>query len=77
MLRKQIAPALGERFVADVEYNDILAFENNSLRLMPTVANREADIRVKMFNLLADAWGWRPSGSNPCRGVSRFRVEKH
>ena len=29
-----------------------------------------------MFNL-ADAWGWRPSGANPCRGVPRFRVEKH
>ena len=43
---------------------------------MPTVANRAADILVKMFNL-ADAWGWRPSGTNPCRGVSRFKVEKH
>ena len=21
--------------------------------------------------------GWRPSGSNPCRGVPRFKVEKH
>ena len=31
---------------------------------------------MKMFNL-ADACGWRPSGSNPCRGVSRFKVEKH
>ena len=29
-----------------------------------------------MFNL-SDAWGWRPSGSNPCWGVPRFRVEKH
>ena len=29
-----------------------------------------------MFNL-ADAWGWRPAGSNPCRGVARFKVEKH
>ncbi len=75
MLRKHIVPALGERLVADVEYKDILAF-HNSLHHMPTVANRAADILVKMFNL-ADAWGWRPSGSNPCRGVPRFRVEKH
>ena len=43
---------------------------------MPAVANRAADILVKMLNL-ADAWGWRPSGTNPCRGVPRFRVEKH
>ena len=75
MLRKHIVPALGERLVADVEYKDILAF-HNSLHQMPTVANRAADILVKMFNL-ADGWGWRPSGANPCRGVPRFRVEKH
>ena len=75
MLRKHIVPALGERLVADVEYKDILAF-HNSLHHKPTVANRAADILVKMFNL-ADAWGWRPSGTNPCRGVPRFRVEKH
>ena len=29
-----------------------------------------------MFNL-ADAWGWRPAGTNPARGIQRFRVEKH
>ena len=75
MLRKHIVPALGERLVADVEYKDILAF-HNKLHHMPTVANRAVDILVKMFNL-ADAWGWRPSGTNPCRGVSRFKVEKH
>ena len=75
MLRKHIVPALGERLVVDVEHKDILAF-HNKLHRMPTVANRAADILVKMFNL-ADAWGWRPSGTNPCRGVSRFKVEKH
>ena len=75
MLRKHIVPALGERVVADVEHKDILAF-HNKLHRMPTVANRAADILVKMYNL-ADAWGWRPSGTNPCRGVSRFKVEKH
>ena len=75
MLRKHIVPALGERLVADIEHKDILAF-HNKLHRMPTVANRAADILVKMFNL-ADAWRWRPSGTNPCRGVSRFKVEKH
>ena len=75
MLRKHIVPALGERLVADVDHKDILAF-HNKLHRMPTVANRAADILVKTFNL-ADAWGWRPSGANPCRGVSRFKVEKH
>ena len=75
MLRKHIVPGLGERPVADVEYKDILAF-HNKLHHMPTVANRAVDMLVKMFNL-ADAWGWRPAGSNPCRGIRRFKVEKH
>ena len=75
MLRKHIVPALGDRLVTDVEHKDILSF-HNGLHHMPTVANRAADILVKMFNL-ADAWDWRPSGTNPCRGVSRFKVEKH
>ena len=75
MLRKHIVPALGERLVADVEYKDILNF-HNGLHHMPTVGNRAVDILIKMFNL-ADAWGWRPSGTNPCRGVSRFKVKKH
>ena len=75
MLRKHIVPALGERLVADVEHKDILAF-HNKLHHMPTVANRAVDILVKMFNL-ADGWGWLPNGTNPCRGVSRFKVEKH
>ena len=58
-----------------MEHKDILSF-HNGLHHMPTVANRAADILVKMFNL-ADGWGWRPAGSNPCRGVARFKVEKH
>ena len=75
MLRKHIVPALGERLVAEVEYGDILSF-HNGLHQMPTVANRAVDILVKMFNL-ADAWGWRPAGSNPCREIRRFKVKKH
>ena len=53
----------------------IMAFQYG-LRDMPTVANRAVEILVKMFNL-ADAWGWRPSGRNPCRFVRRYKVEKH
>ena len=62
MLRKHIEPALGERLVADVEYKDILAI-HNSLHHMPTVANRAADILVKMFNL-ADGVGVLPAATH-------------
>lgn len=40
------------------------------------MANRAVDILVKMFNL-AEAWGLRPRGKNPCRFVRRYKVEKH
>ena len=80
MLRKHIVPALGERRVTEVECKDILAF-HNSLHRMPTVANRAADILVKMFNL-ADAWGWRPSGSRSyerrvAAGAHRIWAARH
>ena len=75
MLRKHIVPALGKRLVSEVERKHIMALQYG-LRDMPTVANRAVDILVKMFNM-ADAWGWRPSGRNPCRFVRRYKVEKH
>ena len=75
MLRKHIVPALGELLVAEVERKHIMKFQYG-LRDMPTVANRGVDILVKMFGL-ADAWGWRPSGKNPCLFVRRYKVEKH
>ena len=75
MLRKHIVPALGEFLVAEVERKHIMEFQYG-LRDMPTVANRGVDILVKMFGL-ADAWGWRPSGKNPCLFVRRYKVEKH
>ena len=75
MLRKHIVPGLGKLLVSEVERKHIMEFQYG-LRGMPTVANRAVDILVKMFNL-ADAWGWRPSGKNPCRFVRRYKVEKH
>ena len=75
MLQKHIVPALGEFLVGEVERRHILGFQY-TLNTMPTVANRTVDILVKMFNLAED-WGWRPPGRNPCRFVRRYKVEKH
>ena len=74
VLGKHIVPALGELLVAEVERKHIMEFQYG-LSDMPTVANRAVDILVKMFNL-AEAWGLRPSGRNPCRFVRRYKVEK-
>ena len=58
-----------------MERKHILEFQYG-LSSMPTVANRAVDILVKMFGLAED-WGWRPPGRNPCRFVRRYKVEKH
>lgn len=74
MLKKHIVPALGELPVGAVERKHVMEFQYG-LREMPTVANRAVDILVKMFGLAED-WGWRPPGKNPCRFVRRYKVEK-
>ena len=75
MLRKHIVPALGKLLVSEVERKHIMALQYG-LRDTPAVANHAVNILIKMFSL-ADAWGWRPSGNNPCRFVHRYKLEKH
>jgi integrase len=45
------------------------------MRERPYEANRTLTLLSKMFNL-TEAWGLRPSGSNPCRHVQRYREQK-
>ena len=41
----------------------------------PYLANRVLALLSKAFNL-AEVWGWRPDGSNPCRHVERYRENR-
>jgi integrase len=41
----------------------------------PGVANRCLALLSKMLNL-AERWGWRPEGSNPCRHVDKYRENR-
>ena len=45
------------------------------MRKTPYQANRTLGVLSKMFNL-AEMWGLRPYGSNPCLHVKRFKEEK-
>ena len=38
------------------------------------MANKVLTLLSKAFNL-AEVWGWRPEGSNPCRHIQRYREE--
>ena len=69
-----IDPRIGKRRVPDIQRSDIAALHHD-MRETPYQANRTLGMLSKMFNL-AELWGLRPDGSNPCRHVKRFREEK-
>ena len=48
---------------------------HHEFRDTPYQSNRNLEIVSKMFNL-AEMWGLRPDGSNPCRHVKKYKEEK-
>src|SRR5712691_5551533 len=74
LLDKIILPALGKRKVADVTRADMTKLHHAN-RAAPYQANRVLAVVSKMFNL-AERWGLRPDGSNPCRHVEKFTERK-
>ena len=69
-LRLHVLPALGRKRVAVVTRADISDL-HHAMRETPGAANRTLALISKMMNL-AEKWGWRPDGSNPCRHVERY-----
>jgi integrase len=74
LLDRIILPALGKRKVADVTRADMMKLHHAN-RAAPYQANRVLAVLSKMFNL-AERWGLRPDGSNPCRHVEKFAERK-
>ncbi len=66
-----IDPALGAIRISEVTRQDVAEFHQR-MRRTPTQANRTLAALSKMFSL-AEAWGWRSDGSNPCRHVKRYK----
>lgn len=69
-----INPEIGTRKVIDIERVDIAKL-HHGLRSKPYQANRTLGVLSKMFNL-AEIWGLRSDGSNPCRHVKKYKEEK-
>ncbi|WP_170385471.1 tyrosine-type recombinase/integrase [Ruegeria atlantica] len=69
-----IVPAIGNFKVVELERKDIAEL-HHKFRDKPYQANRTLGVLSKMFNL-AEIWGLRPDGSNPCRHVPKYREEK-
>jgi integrase len=74
LLRLHILPALGSLAVADVARADVAKL-HHQLRATPMQANRAMAVLSKMMNL-AERWGLRPDGTNPCRHVERNRERR-
>jgi len=74
IVRAHIEPALGAHRVADVTRADVVKLHHD-MRRSPRHANHVVSVLSKMMHL-AEAWGWRPDGSNPCRLVKRYAERK-
>ena len=70
LVERLIRPALGSLRVEDVRRAD-LANLHSALHKTPRQANNVLAIASKMFSL-AEVWGLRTDGSNPCRRIERY-----
>lgn len=69
-----IIPLLGRKKVHDVKRPDVAGLMEK-LSYKQTEANKAFSILRKMFNM-AEVWGYRPDGTNPCRHVPMFPAGK-
>ncbi|MCP5119429.1 MAG: integrase arm-type DNA-binding domain-containing protein, partial [bacterium] len=69
-----IVPRFGNRKVVDMSRADVQAL-HTELAGTPGTANVVRSVLSKAFNL-AEIWGWRPDGSNPCRHVKLYKSQK-
>ncbi len=73
-LKAHVLPALGNVKVAEVKRSEVADLIGR-LRDRPTAANHCLSLLRKMFNL-AELWGLRQDGTNPCRHVKKYTGSK-
>ena len=71
LLKTRIIPSFGEMAVRAVE-RDHVATLHHDLRNTPGAANHVLFALSRMFGL-AESWGWRCKGTNPCRSIRPYR----
>ena len=74
LVKKFVLPDLGDMAIDEVEREHISDLHHKH-RNTPYQANRILEVVRKMFNL-AEAWGLRKDGSNPCRHVQKYKEKK-
>ncbi|WP_207912088.1 site-specific integrase [Frankia sp. BMG5.11] len=65
-----IGPAFASHIVGDLSRAEVDKF-HKAMRATPYQANRTLALLSRLLNL-AEAWGWRNQGTNPCKHVTRF-----
>ena len=70
-LRSQILPHFAGRQVADIDSRDVVNWFA-SLRATPVAADRSMPV-LSVIMREAETMGFRPEGSNPCKGIRRYR----
>ena len=70
-LKKQILPNFAGRNIADIDSRDVRSWFA-SLAATPVAADRSMPI-LSVIMREAERMGYRPEGSNPCRGIRRYR----
>jgi len=74
LIDKIVLPELGSKKVKDIVRQDVAKL-HHKLQATPYQANRVLAVLSKLFNL-AEAWGIRPDGTNPCRHIEKFEEQK-
>ena len=74
LVKKFVLPDLGKMAIDAVDREHIAALHHKH-RDTPYQANRILEVVRKMFNL-AEAWGLRKDGGNPCRFVQKYKEKK-
>ena len=70
-LRNQLLPYFAGRQIAEIERTDVRKWFA-ALRATPVAADRSMPV-LSVIMREAEAMGFRPEGSNPCRGIKRYR----
>jgi integrase len=71
LLRTHILPAIGTRRLGQVTRSEV-ARMHRSLAETPVAANHALNLTSAMLTL-AERWGLRQEGSNPCRNIEKFK----
>ena len=71
IVAKRILPALATRKVSEIEREDVDRL-HRQMRDTPRLANYVLSVLSKAFNL-AESWKIRAQGSNPCKGITRYK----